>query len=217
MASGAGGKEYLVQAGDTVPSVAAEAGFRSWETIWYHGKNAALRELRADPGVLYPGDRLWLPAVEPRDFNRDTNKRHTFKVKALKAYLELVLEDAAQRPYASAPYKVVLDGALTLTGTTDAEGYFKQPIPPRSKQAVLTVTPSDGRAAHEWRLNLGHMDPVATNTGVQAILNNLGYDAGENDGTIDDQFKGALLAFQSDHGLEPTGELDEDTRAALAG
>ena len=70
----------------------------------------------------------------------------------------------------------------------------------------------------EWTLKLGHMDPVSENTGVQAILNNLGYDAGaENDGTIDEQFKAALMAFQSDNDLEPTGEIDDDTRSLLEG
>lgn len=155
------------------------------------------------------------PPPEYRDFQIETNKKHVFKVKSLRAYLELVLEDEKGKPYGNSPFKVIIDGSKTITGTTDAEGYFKEPIPPKAKKATLIVTPSDGREEQEFVLGLGYMDPPDTNKGIQAILNNLGYDAGVNDGSIDDQFKGAIIAFQIDNDLEPTGELDDATRAIL--
>jgi len=213
-------ESYEVKEGDTLPSIAVDKGYRSWETIWLHGSNAELRKQRENPGVLNPGDKLTLPDKEPKDFSCETNQKHTFRVKGIAAYLELMLEDEAGKAFANAAYKVEIEGAAAIEGSTDEDGYFKAAIPPKAKKAKLTVTPasSDKREPMEWTLKLGHMDPVSENTGVQAILNNLGYDAGaENDGTIDEQFKAALMAFQSDNDLEPTGEIDDDTRSLLEG
>lgn len=210
------GEQYKVEDGDTVLSIAEAKGYRSWETIWFASENDALRDQREDPGVLAPGDSLFLPAKEPRDFVCETNQKHTFKVKSLAAYLELVLEDDDGEPYGNASFKAVIDDDVTIEGRTDADGYLKEKIAPAAKKAQLTVTPGDDRPVHEWTLNLGHLHPASTDPGIKALLNNLGYAAGDNDGELDDEFKAALMQFQLDHALEPTGELDEPTRAALA-
>ena len=43
------GETYEILEGDTLLSIAHEKGFRSWETIWEHEKNAELRKKRSDP------------------------------------------------------------------------------------------------------------------------------------------------------------------------
>lgn len=50
---------------------------------------------------------------------------------------------------------------------------------------------------------------------VQAELQRRGYDTGGADGEYGPETREAILAFQNDNGLEPTGEIDEDTLAAL--
>ena len=44
---------------------------------------------------------------------------------------------------------------------------------------------------------------------VQKILNKNGYEAGGADGVMGEKTKNAIIAFQTDNGLEPTGEIDE--------
>lgn len=44
---------------------------------------------------------------------------------------------------------------------------------------------------------------------VQKILNKNGYEAGGADGVMGEKTKAAIMAFQTDNGLEPTGEIDE--------
>lgn len=44
---------------------------------------------------------------------------------------------------------------------------------------------------------------------IQKILNKNGYEAGKPDGVMGDKTKAAIIAFQNDNGLEPTGEIDE--------
>ncbi|PWV99083.1 putative peptidoglycan binding protein [Hoeflea marina] len=51
---------------------------------------------------------------------------------------------------------------------------------------------------------------------VQVALSLLGYDPGPIDGVIGSRTLSALAEFQSDNGLEPTGEMDEETAALLS-
>ncbi|KAB2854819.1 MAG: SEL1-like repeat protein, partial [Bauldia sp.] len=44
---------------------------------------------------------------------------------------------------------------------------------------------------------------------IQKILNKNGYEAGGADGVMGEKTKAAIIAFQSDNGLDPTGEIDE--------
>ena len=51
--------------------------------------------------------------------------------------------------------------------------------------------------------------------GAQIRLKNLGYYQGAGKGEIDSETRTALSRFQTDHEIEPTGQLDEATKAAL--
>jgi localization factor PodJL len=50
---------------------------------------------------------------------------------------------------------------------------------------------------------------------IQAILNKNGYDAGNADGVMGEKTKSAIVAFQKDNELAPTGEIDEKLVRAL--
>ncbi|MEE4297350.1 MAG: lytic murein transglycosylase [Wenzhouxiangella sp.] len=56
---------------------------------------------------------------------------------------------------------------------------------------------------------------VAELAGIQRQLAELGYRPGEADGILGPATRGALRAFQGDHGLVPDGYPDEQTRNAL--
>lgn len=53
------------------------------------------------------------------------------------------------------------------------------------------------------------------NTAAQKRLKDLGYFAGEADGYFDREMETAVLAFQTDFNLEPTGQIDEATWSLL--
>lgn len=50
---------------------------------------------------------------------------------------------------------------------------------------------------------------------IQRILNKNGYDAGGTDGVMGQKTKNAIMAFQGDNDMQPTGEVDEKLVTAL--
>jgi len=66
-------------------------------------------------------------------------------------------------------------------------------------------------------LGIGHLDPISEPSGVRGRLLNLGIDPGsiDSDDAMEERFRSALMAFQRHHDLEPTGALDDATRAKL--
>ena len=64
-------------------------------------------------------------------------------------------------------------------------------------------------------LNLGALHPVATETGVQQRLQNLGFDCGKIDGVVGPRTRGAIRNFQGSVGLNIDGKLTPETRNKL--
>jgi peptidoglycan hydrolase-like protein with peptidoglycan-binding domain len=83
-------------------------------------------------------------------------------------------------------------------------------ILPNAKRGVLVVGPDKA----EFKLQLGHIEPPTEIRGVQARLNNLGFECPVN-GKIDDDTRRALSAFQRSCQIEQTGEIDAATRQKL--
>jgi len=67
-------------------------------------------------------------------------------------------------------------------------------------------------------IRVGEMDPIEEPTGVTKRLANLAYlsaTLGYASDCPDDVVADAIAAFQRDHDLEPTGEMDDNTCNAL--
>lgn len=209
-------ENYEVKQGDTLISIAHQKGYRNWKTIWNHESNAGLRELREKPHILLPGDKVFIPDKQPKEDNCETNKRHTFIVPTLTAHVRVVLEDEEGQPYAGKDYKLTVDGK-DYHGKTQSDGLVEEEVPAHAKEARLTLWPDDKDMSQvmTWTLQIGHLDPIDEISGIQARLNNLGYDCGEVTGELNDQTKQALMSFQEDNSLEPTGKVDDATRSKL--
>jgi localization factor PodJL len=75
----------------------------------------------------------------------------------------------------------------------------------------------------EWRVSPAATGSVTTGAidmekairNVQLILNKSGYDAGGSDGRIGAKTRDAIMAFQKDNGLKPTGNIDRDLVRSL--
>ena len=199
-----------VKQGDCLSSIGFRHGFR-WQTLWDHPQNAGLKEKRKDPNVLYPGDSVFIPDKEERWESCDTGNRHRFVMKGIPEELNLVLKREGV-VLANTPYTLDIDGT-ERSGTTDGEGRIREKISPDAKQGRLIVGEGEDQLIYE--LFLGHMDPVDQSEGLAARLKNLGFDCGDSKEAEGPGLVAALRVFQTEAGLEPTGEVDEKTRDAL--
>lgn len=207
------GTSHVVVQGESIGSIADLYGFY-WGTIWNDPANAGLREQRADPNVLYPGDVVHVPEKGAKVVPAATGRTHRFRLKGVPSMFRLrILRDDGS-PRAGVSYRVIIDGAVVQSGVLGDDAMLAFPVSPRARTATLVF--GEGAAAEEYSLRFGHLDPITTVSGVKARLNNLGYDAGPEDGPWDESATAALKRFQEALGqMEPSGELDDDTRAAL--
>lgn len=205
-------KRHIVQPGECVASIAFEAG-HFWQTIWEHPDNEALREARKDPWVLCEGDELTVPDLRRKLVTCSTDVNHRFKIKGVPERLRLRF-GSPEFPRSGVPYTLTIDGERH-EGTLDEQGELSHFLAPNATRAELELEPEDGPAEH-YVLGLRGLDPIDTPRGVQLRLRNLQYYRGRIDGEIGEpETIAAMQAFQRSAGLEPTLELDDETRAAL--
>src|SRR5215212_7465445 len=132
--------------------------------------------------------------------------------------VQLILRDEFGSPLAQRRYQLEA-GIQRYEGVTGADGLVSQKFAEKVPTALLTVylDDEDPDDTLTMKLQIGDLPPIEQISGVQARLNNLGYDCGEVNGQINDATKAALRAFQQSIDLaNPSGELDDKTRAELA-
>lgn len=212
------GHVITVEQGDHLPALADEAGFADWRTVWDAPENAELRAQRKDPGLLAPGDRVFVPDKQPGDGVRvPTAATARFRVKIRLPKLRIIVCGFDGKPLADTACTVTVDGAA-VTVTTGADGLVELDLAPGAREATLAAN------AMSWTLQIGHLDPVDTDTGLWARLRNLGYlvdeDTEDAAAAPDAPPDPALLAFaielfQRDHGLPIDGSDTAGVTARL--
>ena len=212
-------QQYRVKQGDTLWRIAKDHGFLDWRTIYDDAANADFRKKRSNPHVLFPGDILMLPDRELREESCTTDQRHLFVAHRQAAALRILLKATDDQPLANEPYTLTFQNSH-ISGTTGPDGLVEQTIPPDIEDVLLTL---DGPGIF-WSLKVGHLDPVhdddgqeAIVTGIQARLNNLGFDCGPEDGILGPDTQAALARFQKEvlQRNDPDGVPDGATRDAL--
>jgi putative peptidoglycan binding protein len=211
---------HTIQQGEYIALIAKKTGFRNWRTIYDHPQNADLRTRRADPNVLFPGDKLYIPDKTPKTESCATGKLHVFKVPAPTMQIQIKLKDRQEgKPFKNTKCILKVSGT-EYPLTTDGEGLIQKEVPVGTKTVELAVP----KYHLKWKLEVGHLDPLREGgdekhivTGVQARLNNLGYHCGEIDGNLGPRTRHALKDFQArTMGRDDAdGELDDDTIGAL--
>jgi hypothetical protein len=206
---------YTVEQGDHLSKIAKDNGFTDYTVIWDHPNNADLKKLRQNPNVLFPGDQVFIPEMEQKNESGNTDKRHTFVVNKKTLKLVLFLEDILEKPIAGAPCALLVEDQLFQL-TSDAKGKIEKEIPLDAKQGTLVIRGDQTPFRDEIiPIKIGDLDPVDQITGQVARLNNLGYFAGELDGSDADAFESAVEEFQCDHGLTIDGDCGPKTQAKL--
>jgi peptidoglycan hydrolase-like protein with peptidoglycan-binding domain len=235
---------HTVKQGEYMAFIAAEYGFTNWQTIWNLPQNAALKNQRQNPNVLFPGDQVYVPDPTVKNVAKPTDNTHSFKLKNTTLKLRLTLQDMYEKPIANAKCVLSLDGN-TINVTTDGNGGITQDIPPTSQSGILVIQDSDQTPFNNIQIpiRIGNLDPVDQVSGQIARLNNLGYfagdpdkpqrsgdgngagDGGDGSGTGDgsgagssfptDPFRSAVEEFQCDNRLTVDGICGPVTQAAL--
>lgn len=204
-------RHHTVERGDCISSLAHASGHR-WRTIWEHAENAALRDVRDDPDVLNPGDRVFIPALRYQEATCPSGATYRFEHREAGARLRLVVRDGNRRPMPGLDYLLDVDGVLA-SGALDDAARIDEPIPPNAKAGVLELYDRTRTLLARMGFRLGEMDPVTTERGVAERLQNLGFGACDESDALTD----AIAHFQALH-LGPehvTGEMNDETRAKL--
>lgn len=213
---------HQVQAGECIALLAEHYGFFP-DTIWHFEQNSALRARRPNPYVLYAGDSaveadvVCIPARRTRTIALDSGARYRLRRLGVPEVLRLQFL-SNDRPRRHVPYLIslqTLDQAAVpdLRGMLDADGYLHCAVPPGTNQAVVTLI--EHGEEHVYYVDVGYLDPLTTWSGVRAMLHNLGYDCGGEEGESGPRTALALKQFQQTHSLAPTGEADQATREKL--
>lgn len=185
-------------------SIAVQYGF-SWQTLWDHPENRDLKDRRGDPMVLLPGDEVFYPEKEEKLEDRGVEQKHAFQLPGIPFKLKIVLRKPDHSPADKIPWRLELDGQAGPTGTTGTSGLVEASLPAATQSAVLYLS------ERPIPLKLRHLDPANTGTGIQQRLANLGMDVGPIDNIIGPRTRRILAQFQSLHGLDPTGQPDDQT------
>jgi hypothetical protein len=199
---------YVVRPGDYLVKLGWVHGF-DVDEVWNAAENRALRESREDHHVLAPGDILYIPAKKREGLPITKGVTNKYVAKVPRVPVVLTFDDAAG-PIANEPFEV--RGAVVVgEPRTDGGGKLTLAVAV-SVREVEIVFP--GR--HEsYLVRIGDLDPVTEVGGARQRLANLGYLHAQPGLSPDEVFPAALWSFQVEHGIEPTGALDDATRAAL--
>lgn len=207
MANDVAGQSHVAGERDCMSSIAEQFGF-FWKTLWFHGRNAALRQQRGDPNVLLAGDMVYIPPRMVKQVGCNTDALHTFVRKGVPAIIRLRFMKHDQ-PRSDVPYVLTIDGVQTR-GSTDADGRLELSIPPNAQAGRLLL--GVGVDQESYELDLGAIAPVSEEAGAISRLSSLGYHCAA------DPVSGltvALRSFQATMQLPLTGELDGATQARL--
>lgn len=195
---------YLIRQGDYVAALGARLGFDA-RSVWLHERNAVLRAKRGSPNILAPGDVLYIPEARHKPAPLLAHTANCYRASVPKARIVVGLRGrGADWHVANEPYELRGLGGEVIHGTTDAEGRLVLSLPIH----IACVDVTFPRLGVRMPLQVGHLDPVDTISGVEQRLEHLGYDARN--------LPEALRAFQRDMQLPETGAVDAATTAALA-
>ncbi len=166
-------KKHAIRRGESLLQLAYDAGFASWTDVWNDAANAELRERRADPQVLLPGDELTIPERREGDESCPVQKVHRFRLARPRAWLNLKMVGGDGEPIANARHTVTLE-RTHAEGTTDDAGMISVEIDPDEHHGTLRLWFDPDQPPFEAPLFVGDLDPATAPTGLRGRATNLG-------------------------------------------
>src|SRR5882762_531716 len=126
---------YVVRQGDYLAKIARQHGFGDWHTIYDDPNNASFRQLRPDPNLIDPGDRIFIPTRQTKISPLPAGTPKRYRLRSEPTTLHVVVRDADGQPIANAPYVLALPDK-ELKGTTNGSGAVRQTLPLDVEQAT---------------------------------------------------------------------------------
>ncbi|WP_198263756.1 LysM peptidoglycan-binding domain-containing protein [sulfur-oxidizing endosymbiont of Gigantopelta aegis] len=170
-------KKHIVKQGESLTSIAKKYGFNQYETIYKNAANDFFRNKRSNPEEIFLGDELFIPEKETKTEELTVKTDNEIIINKEKRFLNIELYDFFDQGQALAdsPYTVVI-GDKTFRGKLDASGKLSLEITNDDKQAELSFEVEDkaGVAIYHWTLDVAHLDPIETPTGIAQRLENMG-------------------------------------------
>ncbi|BBO81492.1 hypothetical protein DSCO28_20580 [Desulfosarcina ovata subsp. sediminis] len=199
----------VIRQGECISSIAAFNRI-PWRKIWEHPHNSQLRQLRKNPNILLPGDKLYVPQRNTKSIIGNTDQRHRFQLNDNITFLRLRIAIKG-RPLSDEPYHLTLGGTL-ISGRTSVEGELEERIPAGFRNATLNFV------ERNWtiQLALGELDPTDTASGAAERLRNLNYYVEGHVDAITPVLREVIGQFQRVQGLNESRELDSDTVKRLS-
>jgi hypothetical protein len=160
-------KPYVICQGDYLSKLADQFGFDA-DAVWNDPQNADLKKLRPNPNILFPSDVLQVPGAAPTvTHDLTTGATNTFTRNPPTVVITVKFTDDS---LASQPYTV--QELAELTGlTTDASGTLSFTAPVTLEIATVVFTASGTTCP----INVGHLDPIDTLSGIFHRLRHLGF------------------------------------------
>lgn len=202
---------YIIKQGDFLEKIAFKHGF-TVDDVWNHPKNIEIRNLRQDHNVLAPGDIVFIPqkSAEHVAITNGAKNRYIAKVPKTNVAIEFF---SSSGPLANEPYTIHGVGS-PITGATDSEGNMNACVPVTTDSFDVTFE----NIRHTVTILIGHIDPISEISGVRQRLIGLGLLSLNNVFDIDEEARmtsKAIERFQFEHGLLPTGSINDDTRRII--
>lgn len=210
--STAGGTIHTVCPREHLGHIARFYGFEQATTVWNHSSNSPLRQRRADPYLLLPGDEVVIPEKTPATFRLATGKEHPLTVYLQLLTLRVKLLTLSGEPLQNASVRVSVDGQEEEQ-TTNGEGFLDLSVPMDAHRASLQAL------GLTYELALGGLDPAAEPSGIRQRLCNLGFCAGDEEPSKlvpDPLFELGLELLQVAQELPIDGAVSPPLIAALA-
>lgn len=207
---------HTVAPGECLSHIARRYGFSDWRTVYDDPSNADFRQLRPNPNLIHPGDRVFIPDRQESEAPAATETMNRFRLRQPPLPLRVRVLGWDSAPLADTGFTITLEGAPPLRGRTDAAGDLEALIPPDARRGRLEI----GDLTFE--LGIGDLNPLTEATpdrgvsGAQGRLLGLGFDPGPIDGIAGPLTRRALEDFQAAFGLPVTGEPDNATRDRLS-
>jgi N-acetylmuramoyl-L-alanine amidase len=216
-----GNRVHVVRQGETAAQIAWRFGFADVKVIWDDPGNRELAKARPNPAVLRPGDKVAIPARKVAVFKLAPEQETKITAKRPSQRLHLMVEWDVGEPAANARYELTFrEGRKEhrRRGTTKGDGLLDEKLPLQAKQLRLFVWPKDSQGKTDCvilDLGMGHLDPIDDLSGVQARLENLGFNCGDEEGELGPRTREALKRFRAEHKIEEADLLGPETLKQL--
>lgn len=208
---------HQIQQGENLLAIAKQHGFRTIKAIYHHPANAAFRERHPNPDILTPGEALTIPDKRKKWVSATPGIVNVYIIERPEERLRLAIRtDEGEIPKAKRARLTVGNETQDLTLTSHGEMLLKiTDNPARTAQLEVFMDEESDVPTHCFQLQIGHLDPVETISGVQARCNLLTHYCGAVDNIMGPKTEAGIKSFQECQGLVVDGIAGPTTQAEL--